>query len=231
MTRKKRIAKAPEQKLNECETHLYFLWDACRLYPKEPERFKQIAAELRVLVCETRSNKPLLLNLMDEYGFSYDIQPPGKDPSGPPLKPGPVPMVGWREDPVEQNLSEAVAAAIESGDEQAMERVDAEMAALAVPVPFREWVNKGLAVYIRPHDYSNRDLVLAIAQQFGSSHEDDSVEEPILQLQQFVIGGSRGDVAPLIAFARTVIHVGRLFIAQLVADRRYEAAHFRPEAV
>ena len=93
MTRKPRIAKSEAQILSECETHLYFLWDAFRLYSQQRERFKQIAAELRILVCETRKNKPLFLDLMDKYNFKYEVQPPGLREGGPPLKLQPMPMV------------------------------------------------------------------------------------------------------------------------------------------
>ncbi len=182
MTRKPRIAKSEAQILSECETHLYFLWDAFRLYSQQRERFKQIAAELRILVCETRKNKPLFLDLMDKYNFKYEVQPPGLREGGPPLKLQPMPMVGWREDPEHIEITDELSKAIESGDKEKMKEIDEKLAAMAKPIPFREWVNKGLAVFIRPYNYSHRELTLAIAQQFGSSHEDDSVEEPIVQL-------------------------------------------------
>lgn len=227
MERKKRVPKTATERLRECETHLYFLWDARRLYPRERDRFKQIAAELRVLVCRTRQNKPLLLDLMDEYGFAYDVQPPGKDPGGPPLKLQPLPVVGWRDDPAHRRISEALC----SGDQDREASAEAELAALAKPMPFREWVEKGLAVYIAPHDYSHCDLILAIAQQYGSSHEDDSVEEPILRLQEFIIGGHTGDIAPLIAFADSVIRVGQLFLGHLVRNHGYQPQYFKSDTV
>ncbi|MEX5215360.1 MAG: hypothetical protein AB7G48_17240 [Nitrospiraceae bacterium] len=215
----------------DCETHLYFLWDALRLYPKERDRFKQIAAELRILVCETRKNKPLLLNLMDEFAFVYEVQPPGMSASGPPLKPQPLPMVGWREDPIHAEISERLSRAIESGDTAQMKEIDRRLAELAKPIPFREWINRGLAVFIAPYDYSHRELVLAIAQQLGSSHEDDSVEEPILRLQQIYIGGQRGDLAPMIVFANDVLSVGVAFIRHVESDHSFQPRYFRGKAV
>lgn len=160
---KRRISKPPEERIAECETHLYFLWDARRLYPQQTERYKQIAAELRILVCETKTNRPLLLDLMDQYDFEHDVQPPGSDTSGPPLKRGPIPLVGWRDDPDHKKISDRLASAIKSGNKEEMEEIELQLAELARPISFREWVNKGLAVFIRPHDYSNRDLVLTIS--------------------------------------------------------------------
>ena len=179
----------------------------------------------------TKMNKPLLLNLMDEFGFVYEIQPPGASASGPPLKPQPLPMVGWREDPIHAEISERLSRAIESGDTAQMGEIDRRLAELAKPVPFREWVNSGLAVFIAPHDYSHRELVLAIAQQFGSSHDDDSVEEPILRLQQIYIGGQRGDLAPMTTFAESVLSVGVAFIRLVENHRGFRPRYFHREAV
>ncbi len=174
------------------------------------------------MVCETRMNKPLLLDLMDEYGFVYEVQPPGVSGSGPPMKPQPLPMVGWREDPTHTEISELLSSAIESEDKAQMEEVDRRLAEFAQPVSFRDWVNRGLAVFIVPYDYSHRELVLAIAQQIGSSHEDDSVEEPILRLQQVYLGGERGDLAPMTVFADSVVSVGVAFIRHVEQHHNFQ---------
>jgi len=227
MNRKTRIPKSSAQKIQDCETHLYFLWDAHRLYSTQRERFKQIAAELRILVCGTRQNKPLLLDLMDEYNFIYEVQPPGLQEGGPPLKPQPMSMVGSRDDPILKELSEELSESLKSGDEEKISNIEKKLADLSKPVPFREWVNKGLALYIKPHEYSHRELTLAIAQQFGSSHEDDSVEEPLVRLRQIIIGGDTGDIVSMIVFAEYVIHVGIMFIEYLVERLGYEPKYFR----
>ena len=156
----------------------------------------------------------------------HEVQPPGTSDSGPPLKQQPLPMVGWRNDPVHAEISQQLLQAMESRNDAQLEAVEHRLAQLARPVPFREWVNNGLAVYIAPHDYSHRDLVLAIAQQFGSSHEDDSIEEPIIRLQQIYIGGQTGDIAPLISFADSVIAVGTNFLHYLEQHHEFQPKYF-----
>ncbi|MBT5051424.1 MAG: hypothetical protein HOM58_23215 [Rhodospirillaceae bacterium] len=229
--RKRRIAKSPEVRIAECETHLYFLWDARRLYLQQPERYKQIAAELRILVCETKSNGPLLLDLMDQYDFQHEVQPPGSDPSGPPLKPGPINLVGWRDDPDHKEISERLQKATKSENKDEMAEIDRRLAELAIPISFREWVNKGLALYIEPYDYSNRDLVLAISQQFGSSHEDETVEEPIVQMQQLQLLGQSSELLILVNFADYVISVGTAFISHMMEKHGFEPRYFVAEQV
>ena len=139
--------------------------------------------------------------------------------------PQPLPMVGWRDDPVHQQLTAELSEAMDSGDKLKMQQVEERLAVLALPVPFRDWVNKGLAVYIKPYDYSHRELILVIAQQFGSSHEDDAVEEPIVRLQQVMIGGETSDILPMIVFAESLIQVGSLFIKHLVKGHGYRPRH------
>ncbi|QDU27860.1 hypothetical protein ETAA8_29510 [Anatilimnocola aggregata] len=222
MSAKPRIPKSLEQRLQDCETHLYFLWDARRLYPAQEDRFKQIAAELRILVCETRTNHPLLLKLMEEFAFPFDVQPPG-----PPFDKQPITMVGWRDDPAHKQLTAEVQAAI--GDEQKLSQVLQRQASLRRPVPFREYVEKSLAVFIAPYDYSYRELILAVAQQVGSSHEDLTVEEPLIKMQHVRLAGHQGHIAPLIVFTELVLEVGRLFVEFLVQTQNYEPRYYKQQ--
>ena len=149
--------------MQDCETHLFFLRDALRLYPSQPDRFKQIAAELRVLVCETKNNHPLLLELMEEVGFSCGL------------------------------------------------------------VPFREYVENHLAVYLAPYEYTFRDLVLKVAEQLGSSHEDLSVEEPLAKMQNMILGQAQGHM-PLIPSRIEFSKSGRLFSFTLSITRTTRGA-------
>src|ERR1700704_771305 len=102
--KKRRIPRPTQERISACESHLFFLHEDLKLFPQQYDRYKQIAGKLRVLVCKTRSNKPLLLDLMDELGFNYEVQPPG------PPEPLtiPIPRVGWRDAPVHQALTREV---------------------------------------------------------------------------------------------------------------------------
>lgn len=127
---------------------------------------------------------------MDEVGFRFDVPPPSLPPYGP------IPLVGWKDDAEMKAISEEIAEAID--DESRLQAALAKQKSLARPIAFHSYVEKAFAVYIAPHDYSYRDLVLAVAQQVGSSHEDEAVDEPLVRLRHFVIGDSEGHIAPLI---------------------------------
>ncbi len=219
----KQIRKTSEQRLRECETHLYFLWDAQRLYVQEPDRYKQIATELRVLVGDHKPKRRLLLMMMQEYTFNYQVQPPG-----PPFDKQPIPLVGWRNDPVHQALAQEVQAAL--GDEEKMIAVLEKQTALRRPIPFPEYIEKGLAVYIEPYDYSYSKLVRDIAQQVGSSHEAYEVNEPLVQMQNVILGNEESHIAVLIQFADLVIRVGFMFIEHVVQNYGYKPKYFRERA-
>lgn len=220
MARTDRIPKGRESRLVECETHLYFLWDARRLYQEQPDRYKQIAAELRVLVGDHMPARRLLLAMMEEFCFSYEVQPP---PS--PFDKQPIPMIGWRDDPNHAALVRQAEEAL--GDEKKMQELFLAQAALRCPVPFAEYVARGLAVYISPHDYSFKDFVLAIAQQMGSGHEDTAVDVPLAQMGSVILGGEQSHIAALVNFADLVLIVGGLFIAHVVEHHGYEPKYFR----
>lgn len=185
----------------DCESHVQFLGEALAAYDQEPNRYKQLSAELRVLVCKTKTNKPLLLDLMDEYEFAYEVHPI-------PDLPFPITMVGKLHEEPEVDFSA-----------MSPEEIWAHHRALAKPVPLREFIDRGLAVYIRPHEFSYRDLILAVAQQIGVSHEDTTMEKALVELEQFLIGGFSGYGAPLRHCAQLVYNAGVRFMRH-VASRR-----------
>lgn len=215
----RRVAKTELQILQDCETHLYFLWDALRLYPEQRDRYKQIAAELRVLVCESGRNRPLLLDCMDRYAFVYEILPPG-----PPLDKQPIALVNWQADPMHKAMADEVERAMD--DPEKLDRLLSKQAALRRAMPLREYVNTALAVFIRPRDYSFRDLVLALAQQMGSSHEDHEVEETLVAVQSIFIGGHQGHIAPIIGFGHLVVRAGSEFLGFMIRKCGYTPRYF-----
>jgi hypothetical protein len=213
-----KVSKPMQERIADCETHLFFLHEALNLFQQQYDRYKQIAAELRVLVCKTRQNKPLLLDLMDELGFTYDVHPPG--PPGPLTIP--IPLVGWRDDPDFQAHTQEVQQAAD--DEQKLATIQKNIT--RKPMPLRDYTDKALAIFIRPFDYSYRDLILSVAQQCGSSHEDKAIDEPIAQMRSLVIDGIESHIAPLIDYARRVVDAGANFILYSVEKGLYRARYF-----
>ncbi|HMI96131.1 MAG TPA: hypothetical protein VK479_06420 [Micropepsaceae bacterium] len=220
MPKQLKAPKSIEERMQDCETHLSFLWEARECYRNDRERYKQVAGELRVLVCRFGSNKPLLLDMMDHFGFVYEVQPPG-----PPFERQPIPLVGWRDDPVVQELTKALEEAF--GDVEKLAAVLARQATLRMALPLRRYVDDGLAVFIRPYDYSFSNLTRAIAEQSGVAHEDEGIEEGVAAMHQITIGNDHSHIVALINFGDTILQAGMEFLAFMVASRGYSLRRFQ----
>jgi len=116
---------------------------------------------------------------------------------------------------------------MDADDQSEIEAINEEQAKNALPMPLREWINEALAFFVKPHDYSNRDLVLLISQQMGSAHEDDAVDEKIAILQNIFVFGETIDIHTLITLTDLVLQVGRHFLGYLVDEHDYELKHFQ----
>jgi hypothetical protein len=182
-----------------------------------------VAAELRVLVADHNPKNRLLLEMMKEFNFDYSVQPPG-----PPFDKQPISMVGWQKDPDHQALTQQVQDAM--GDPRKMEDALAAQAALRRPIRLPEYIESGLAVYIKPYDYSFGRLVRDIAQQIGSGHEGLNVDAPLAQMGNIVIGGEESHIAALLKFADLIIHVGQLFMGHMVQEHAFEPKYFSLES-
>ncbi len=219
MSRKRRIQKSQQQRLQDLETHLYFLWEARQLFPTQHDRFKQIASGLRILACDHRASRRLLLSLMAECGFQRVVNPPG-----PPFDKRPIPIIGWRNDPQLKKLAADVEVA--AGDSEKLDQLLEMQAALRRPMPIDEYVDTALAVMVEQQDFSYGQLVRAIAQQLGGSHEDQAVDDTLVVMEQSVIGKLEGHLVPLIHFTDLVLEIGMEFLTYMSESHGYEPRRF-----
>jgi hypothetical protein len=222
MALKKKLHRSTQERIGACESHLFFLHEDLKLFPQQYDRYKQIAGKLRLLVCAGGRNKPLLLDLMDEVGFTYEVQPPG--PLTIPIPPG-----GWRDGPDYQALTLEIQQA--AGDRQKLAAIHERQAKLRKPMSLREYTDKALATFIKPYDYSFNELVRSIAQQCGSSHEDESIDEPIAQMRSLVLNGVESHVAVMVEYAGRVLDAGAKFILYSVEKGLYQARYFARKTV
>jgi hypothetical protein len=89
-----KVCKPIGLRLRDCESHLRHLKEDLIAYAnKDRDRYKTIAGYLRVLDCKFGRNKPLLLELMDHFGFVYPWQ------DQPPFDECLIPLLGGRSEP------------------------------------------------------------------------------------------------------------------------------------
>jgi hypothetical protein len=177
--------------VSACEYRLKALDEEVRRVGTEPHRYRQMSVELRVLVCRTRTNEPLLLNLMTEYGVEYSIFPE-------PDLPFPIPMIG--------DFDEARDVMTMAPEDQ--DALLARQIAAKKPVALVDFVERALAMFIRSHEVSYRDLILALADQEGA-HQDLHADARIEAARHVVIGGQHtAEIASLISLASHVVAAG-----------------------
>ena len=156
-----RTPKSGDRLVADLESQLKFLSEAVRALATEPDRYKIVAAGLRVLVCDFGSNKPLLLDLMDELELGYTISPLQDLPF-------PLPMVDEFDQEPDADFSS-----------MAPEEIWAYHRSRGKSYSLREFVARGLAVYVLGHAYSYSDLIRTLAEQSGLGHEDRAIDEKI----------------------------------------------------
>lgn len=211
-----RIPKTKEQLLEACESHLIMLNQALTLYPSQRYQYKHIASVLRVLVCDFGRNEPLLLDLMDEYGFSYEIKPGNKNP---------IPLVNWQENTLfEKSIYEPVGKLLNEGKLEEAEKIISKH---RKSIPLRQFVKNGLAIFIKPHNVSYQALIKSIAEQEGTAHEDKGVDEIVYHLKSIRIGGEESHIASLISFAKLINIVGLEFFNFLFEKIQYKPKYLR----
>lgn len=174
-----KVAKSGDRLVADLESQVKFLREAVEALPTEPDRYKLVAAGLRVLVCQFGANKPLLLDLMDELQLGYSISPI-------PDQPFPLQMVDELYQEPDVDFSSMT-----------MEEVWAYHRSRGKSYSLREFVARGLAVYVLGHPYSYFDLIRTLAEQSGLGHEDPTIDKNMLELESFIIGDYQGHAAPL----------------------------------
>lgn len=189
----KKVQKHPFRLIRDCETHLFFLWEANERYSLEPERIKQISATLRVLVCKTRRNKPLLLNLMDKYGLDYKIHPE----DGVPWDVYPIWTVDQDSDPEMQRFSAELAAigGIHSPD---IDDFKEKWKHLRRALPLRKYIERGCAGYVQGTQMTHQDIILMTAHQSGA-HEDEEIDYELATMESFYVGGMQSNARVILA--------------------------------
>lgn len=214
---KNKINKTPIELLRSLETHLFFLYTALENYRTERDRYKQVASELRVLVGDHNPKRRLLIHLMKKYDYEYLVHP-----SNEPLDYLPIQLKSKYKSKKQMEIDKKYENAC---SEVEFDEMIEELRKLRFSYPLDEYLEKALAVFIAPDEYSYRELIVAVAQQIGSSHEDLAVDEGIYKLSQIEIGGQIAYTAPIIGIARTCFAAGMEFITHTVNEHGYKCIY------
>lgn len=205
----KRVPRSDLDRIASCEFHLLALWEAYVRASVQPERYKQMAAELRVLVCRHGRNKPLLLNLMKTHSIEARVNPQSSRYL---KKDWQIDTIYKRElnnlPPRNYNYTELV--------ELLHSRMPSEE-----PLDYEQYISDVVAVANEYGEYTCKELILAVAQQIGSGHEDEAVDELLhyVCLIEQVNNVRPTILGPLMRIAEEVLALGSMFV--FVASQHY----------
>lgn len=172
----KKLAKTPHRRLKDLENHLFFLKKDLQEFKNEPYLYKRIAAELRLLICKMNRNKPLLIDLIKEFG-----------------------------DPQIYNVN-------------SKNRVTEKITVTNI----LDYPEKWSGFFYKGRKYSVQDLIVIIASQDGSGHEDTLLDEGIASNESIFIGGiGNPNLFLLNQIGTNVFRMGLQFLKDLKEKGEY----------
>lgn len=210
MPRSRRIPKTLYRKLQDLDDHFYLLEGALTKLPAVDDVYlKSLAAELRVLVCHSSGTEGLIWRLADELDIQdwVNVHLAGNVDQGHPLAEG---------------LDFAFVPIFRAG--QGDPRLTPAYYSL------KGIVKECQAIFVSRKGYTHEQLIKAVAQQMGSAHEDDSVEEYLVDLSETLILNKAPLVEVLASDADLVLEVGSRILEAATQNLGFSRKH-RPRHI
>ncbi|MFO1066189.1 MAG: hypothetical protein U0892_20200 [Pirellulales bacterium] len=185
-----RFPKTLEKRLEDLDHHLYLLRLGIRGLTNDPAHIKSIAAELRTLVCYSSDTEGLLWRLIDEYKLSDKVF-------------------------IEAQKDIPVRSPLHRGLRFAQARLnrphDSPPGCPPRSHSLRHVVKSYESLYVATIDarrITNEMLIKCVAEQMGSSHEDDGLDPFLHRLTNFIVNDSEPYLEPLRFIAELTLQVG-----------------------
>ena len=188
MGRQNRIPKTLEDKLSDIEEHLYLLRYHMSHLNEREAHLKGLVAELRVLVCFSSGTEGLLWRLADKLDVSDKVY---------------VHFLGSlnTQHPLSKGLDLDLLPPLCRGGEGHPQ------------IPPNHWslkymLKKGDAIIVLGKQLTHEYLIKVIAQQMGSAHEDEGLEEVLVEMRDIFVTGVQPYIPILAADADLTLEVG-----------------------
>ena len=208
MSKRKRIPKTLTEKLNDLDSHLFIVREHLTKLKESTSHLKVISAELRTLLCWSSGTEGLLWRLVDELNVDDKIflHVPGDLIENHPLAQGIqfliVPIKrGGKGDP-----------RLTPHHYSLKEVIKERQALVAGGKPFK-------------HEY----LIKAVAQQMGTAHEDDGLEQMLVDLKSIFINGVEPYIPVLATNAELALEIGERVLQSAEKDKAYKRRHHKHE--
>jgi hypothetical protein len=218
MTKKHRGTHIPRpigSLFQNCEYQLRCLARDIDCMAEDPEKYKDVATRLRLLVCESRSNRPIIFRAMNEIGVDYRVSHAWFT-----VPPGYFIFVDERESKVFDLWLKTLDKSSSAEDRESLE---AEYRSLAVPIPLKDYIDNVLAFSAAGNKYSIGNMISILANKMGTAHVDESLPIGIHAIMSVECGGVPAITRTLVAVGHMVIDAGREILGVAASRGLYES--------
>lgn len=208
MPKIKRVPKTLSNKLDDLDSHLFIVREHLSKLNESTSHLKVLSAELRTLLCWSSGTEGLLWRLVDELNIDDKVflHVPGDLIEDLPLAQGlqflivPI-MRGEKGDPKLPPFHYSL-----------KEVIKKRQALVAGGKPFK-------------HEY----LIKAVAQQMGTAHEDDGLEQMLVDLKSIFINGVEPYIPVLATDSELTLEIGERVLESAEKDLGYKRHHHKHE--
>lgn len=204
MSKRTRIAKSLHQKLNDLDDHLFIVREHLGKQGESTSRLKVLSAELRTLVCKSSGTEGLLWRLVDELKVDDEIflHVPGD-------------LIETH--PLARGLSFLIVP-IQRGGQGHPQLPPCNYS-------LKEIIKERQALVAGGKPFTHEYLIKAISQQMGSAHEDDGIEQMLVDIRSIFINGETPHVPVLITDSELTLEIGERVLEKAEASLNYKRPH------
>lgn len=200
-----KVAKSLTHKLGDLEDHLFLLAKSLDgLDSGQTAHLRQLAAELRVLICYSSRTEGVLWRVANEMAVSDDVE---------------IHQVGNVDPdyPLSKGLEYCFVPMAFPGHGD--ERLPVET------YPLKELIKEDEAIFVAGRSVTHERLIKWLSQQMGSAHEDDQIDEIVAKLNSILIGKVQIFFRILYMDALLTLIVGERVLSDAVSKNLYSRNH------
>lgn len=208
MAKNKRIPKPLSQKLNDLDDHLFIVREHLSKLNDSSSHLKVLSAELRTLVCWSSGTEGLLWRLVDELSIDDKLF----------LH---VPGDLIEDHPLAQGLQFLIVRIQRGG------KGDPRLPPYYYSL--KEIIKEKQALVAGGKPFTHGYLIKAVSQQMGSAHEDEGLEEMLVDLKSIFINGVEPFVSVLATDAKLTLDIGERVLDNSEKTHNYKRRHHKHE--
>ncbi len=201
MLKKKRTPKSLSHKLNDLDANLFTVREHWGKLGESASHLKVLSAELRTLVCLSSGTEGLLWRLVDKLKIDDRIflHVPGD-------------MI--EDHPLAQGLQFFFVPIMRGGE--------GDPRLIPYLYSLREVIKQRQAIFVGGNPFTHEYLIKAVAQQMGTAHEDDGLEQMLIDLGSVSVDGVKSYTQILAIDAELTLEIGERVLENAEKTQNYE---------